>query len=347
MVTVEEYKKLNDYLNDCFIKLERNDWFLLDNISFFDKLSKAFIETVNEYDLGMNTEACNISFNDIYVLAREILEDISPSYLPIFDTLIKSGELDFSYENEYKTSCVTYDHLNDVSLININLSFTHQDVATLIHEFMHKINYGNSFNWYIFTEFISIYFEEYAKRYLLNKGIFKDSLNLNLRISNTLICASDIVSYSRIIFAYEKMGKIDMNSYEFLDEYFTPTDKDDFEDECKVFLQKIQKIENSYKMSILYEKDFNENELYDKIIRSLSKGYRYILGTAVAYYALEHCNKEDIVYLSWHINDEEFRNISFFECLNKIGISSDIITINDCTDAVKKVLENNSHKKDR
>ena len=38
---------------------------------------------------------------------------------------------------------------------------------------------------------------------------------------------------------------------------------------------------------------------------------------------------------------------SFFECLNKIGISSDIITINDCTDAIKKVLENNSHKKDR
>ena len=212
---------------------------------------------------------------------------------------------------------------------------------------MHKINYGNSFNWYIFTEFISIYFEEYAKRYLLNKGIFKDSLNLNLRISNTLICASDIVSYSRIIFAYEKIGKIDRNSYEFLNEYFASTEKNIFENECEMFLQKIQKIENEYKMSILYEKKFSEKELYIKICKRLSGEYRYILGTVLAYYALEHCNKEDIVYLSWHINDEEFRNISFFECLNKIGISSDIITINDCTDAVKKVLENNSHKKDR
>ncbi len=36
----------------------------------------------------------------------------------------------------------------------------------------------------------------------------------------------------------------------------------------------------------------------------------------------------------------------FFECLNKIGISSDI-TINDCTDVIRKVLENNSYKKGR
>ena len=28
----EEYKKLNEYLNDCFKYLEMNDWFLLDNI---------------------------------------------------------------------------------------------------------------------------------------------------------------------------------------------------------------------------------------------------------------------------------------------------------------------------
>lgn len=347
-MTVEEYKKLNDCLNECFIRLEENDWFLLKNLKSFDKISKSFIEIVNEYDLDLNINSDYISFDDIYTLTREIITDISSSFLPIFDTIIESGELDFSYEGEYNTSHFVYSRSKGVSLININRINTYEDIIVLIHEFMHKVSYSNALNRYFFSEFISIYFEEYARKKLLKKGISKNSLNSqNKRIAYTLKIAKDFISYSRIIFAYEKMGKIDMNSYEFLDEYFTPTDKDDFGDECKVFLQKIQKIENSYKMSILYEKDFNENELYDKIIRSLSKGYRYILGTAVAYYALEHCNKEDIVYLSWHINDEEFRNISFFECLNKIGISSDIITINDCTDAVKKVLENNSHKKDR
>ncbi len=105
-----------------------------------------------------------------------------------------------------------------------------------------KVSYGNALNRYFFSEFISIYFEEYARKKLLKKGISKNSLNSqNKRIAYTLKIARDFISYSNILFAYEKMGKIDRNSYEFLDEYFTPTDKDDFEDECKVFLQKIQK----------------------------------------------------------------------------------------------------------
>lgn len=120
------------------------------NLKSFDKISKSFIEIVNEYDLNLNINSDYISFDDIYTLTREIITDISSSFLPIFDTIIESGELDFSYEGEYNTSHFVYSRSKGVSLININRINTYEDIIVLIHEFMHKVSYGNALNRYFF-----------------------------------------------------------------------------------------------------------------------------------------------------------------------------------------------------
>ena len=50
-MTKDEYKKLNEYLNGCFIELEKKDRFLLNNLLIIDKFSCEFIKTTDDYDL--------------------------------------------------------------------------------------------------------------------------------------------------------------------------------------------------------------------------------------------------------------------------------------------------------
>ena len=60
---------------------------------------------------------------------------------------------------------------------------------------------------------------------------------------------------------------------------------------------------------------------YRKCISKLfSSGYRYLYGTLFACYLLENGNKDKIVWLNDHINDEEIKNMDFTSVLKIIGI---------------------------
>ena len=125
----EIYEKINKYLNDICTFLEQDNSFLLDN---------------------------KLTFEDVYLLAREIIETIDFNYLKDFDKLIETGELDFSYDKEYIGSyCHTLikDGKLKIQLININRHFNYDDVVTLIHEFIHYTNTKMSIfllNFYLF-----------------------------------------------------------------------------------------------------------------------------------------------------------------------------------------------------
>lgn len=340
----EDYEKLNYYLNGCFQELEKNDSFLLRNILPISKLINDFAFLTNQYEFKNDTKSNHLTYQDIYLLAREIIESIDKGYLVYYDDLIKSGKLDFSYNHDYPCSQFVFGIDADVKLININREFNYIDVSTLVHEFMHYMNCligPITINRYLLTEFISIYFEEYAKIYLLKKGVPKEELMFNERIIYTRCIANDFNSYALIFLVYEKIGNIDENSWKFLYQNYVDISKEIFEEECKELLVKLQEIEETYKMEIMFERNFNEKELFMKQVTLFNSDYRYILGTILAYDTLEYNKFEQMVYLCNHINDEKYSEMNLLNVLETIDIDIDQIDLK----TVEKIIIHNNKKK--
>ena len=86
-MTEEMYKRLNDYLNDIFIELDKKDKIFVDNLKSIVILNTIIDKLFN----GCITSECkvnNLSFNDVFLLGREIIEYINPKYLEEYDELI-------------------------------------------------------------------------------------------------------------------------------------------------------------------------------------------------------------------------------------------------------------------
>ena len=145
-MTKEEIKKLNDYFNNIFIELEKNDFFLLDNFEAIAMFTQNYCNFTSELKLEEKNKTNNLTFEDVYLLAREIIEKIDKNYLQDYDNLIKSGELDFGFNNEYDDSHCTYLVKKKQKLIDINREFNYNDVIVLIHEFIHYTNGKKKFN---------------------------------------------------------------------------------------------------------------------------------------------------------------------------------------------------------
>lgn len=90
-MTSEEYKKLNDYLNLIFLELQKEDQFLLDNLSVITNLSIDYVNILKKYDLSDNSIQNNMTWQDVYLLARDIIETIDKNYLEQYDKLIDNG----------------------------------------------------------------------------------------------------------------------------------------------------------------------------------------------------------------------------------------------------------------
>lgn len=348
----EKYQKLNYYLNGVFKELENNDAFLLRNILNLARLSDDYVHLTDNYNFKIYNKQNNLTFNDVYLLAREIVEGIDKNYLEYYDKLIENGILDFSYNHEYPVSQFLWNDEKEIRLININRNFNYIDVTSLIHEFMHYMNHIDnklSNNRYLLTEAISIYFEEYAKRYLIQKGISKEKLFLNERIMSTKRTASNFNWYSLIFLAYEKFGNIDNNTYKFLNEYFLSIEKEEFEEECSKALELCEKEYKKYKFKYKMEtEDVNlnsfENNLFERLSGFVNKDYRYILGTYIAYYALEHSSLEKMTYLCNHINEYQYSKMDPIDVLKYANI--DIYEL-DIEIIEKVILENKTKRKEK
>ena len=66
--------------------------------------------------------------------------------------------------------------------------------------------------------------------------------------------------------------------------------------------------DNGQQLNCMYYNS-RDGKFTEKCISSLfSSGYRYLFGTLFACYLLENGNKDKVVWLNDHINDEEIRN---------------------------------------
>lgn len=358
----EDYKRLNDYLNDTFIYLSGYDRFFIQNMQSIFILNNMLYGKLKDIDLEHKFYKNNLTFEDVFELARNEIEKINPNYLKEFDKLIDSGRLGLfkqkeninikevdDYEkiseienNEQETR---YDsvcsYTEDDYFIDLAREYNYNDVLMLIHEFIHSTNSSENMGEYryILTEFFSIYFEMYAQRNLLESGINSSELDIFDRIKDTGKISKEMNEYDLVFISYNLFGNIKENSYEDLEKYhIVSSTKKEFECACVRLLkyfdyQKIQYNNES--------KEFNLHD-YRKCISILfSSGYRYLLGTLFSCYLLENENKDKIVWLNDHINDEKMKNMNLIDVLKMIDINLTDENINEkLVESAQKYYEN-------
>lgn len=337
----EDYKRLNDYLNDTFIYLSGYDRFFIQNMQSIFILNNMLYGKLKDIDLEHKFYKNNLTFEDVFELARNEIEKINPNYLKEFDKLIDSGRLGLfkqkeninikevdDYEkiseienNEEETR---YDsvcsYTEDDYFIDLAREYNYNDVLMLIHEFIHSTNSSENMGEYryILTEFFSIYFEMYAQRNLLESGINSSELDIFDRIKDTGKISKEMNEYDLAFMAYNLFGNVKEDSYEDLEKYhIVSSTKEEFESVCINLLKYFDY------QKIVYNNENKEFNLYDyrKCISILfSSGYRYLFGTLFACYLLENGNKDKVVWLNDHINDEEIKNMNFIDVLKIIGI---------------------------
>lgn len=330
----EMYQKLNYYLNDFFLYLQKNHPIFLANLDNFYNINN---EIINEFNGNYNAKikSYNLKYDEVYYLAREIVESIDCKYLEKFDAILDSGILNFSYENEYTDSHYRYiyDYKKRIGYneININRCFSYIDVTTLIHEFFHYTNRdGILTNVGVFlTEVVSIYFEEYAKRYLINeKKLSDDDVGLKLRILVLILMNREFNDFCLVLMAFDKLGNLSKNTSKDMKSILLISDKT-FENKCKILLNKF---ENSNDIEIVYE--------------NLTSQYPYLICTILAYYALNNNDMKDIIKLNDLLKNERCNSYDFIELLEKINIDiTDDTVFYDAFASMQKILNDDKLKK--
>ena len=86
----EDYKRLNDYLNDTFIYLSGYDRFFIQNMQSIFILNNMLYGKLKDIDLEHKFYKNNLTFEDVYELARNEIEKINSNYLKEFDKLIEN-----------------------------------------------------------------------------------------------------------------------------------------------------------------------------------------------------------------------------------------------------------------
>lgn len=334
-MTEEMYRRLNSYLNDIFIELNKKDKIFVDNLVNFSHLNLIINDYVNKNICKVVSKSYQnkLTFNDVYLLAREVIEKINSKYLKEYDELIVSGKLNFDYDNKYSSCCILKAKNGIIAkYIDISRKFNYEDVINLIHEFFHYTQIKDSYmtyNYEFLTEFISIYFEQLATNYLVKeKHIPISELNINLRIIDFLRNNNSFKRYAIILLAYENLGDINKNTINEIDKKIGLKDIY-FEEECINFLKKLDEINE---LSL-------DEEKINKMVSLVNLNYRYIIGTILAYYALKYSNLENMIELNDKINNE-YADKLVEEILEKVNIKINKEMINESLNIIKNSIYN-------
>lgn len=330
-MTEEQYKKLNECLNECFLRLQVVDPVFIENLRMLSYASDVIVDSFEER-IENNSQQNNLTFEDVYLLAREIVRNINECYLEKFDKLIKSGSLAFYDDNQSENSNYTYIKSVKQDIIDIKRMFNYEDVGILVHEFMHSTNVGKdkTNNAHFLTEFLSIYFEEYCKKYLIEeKQVNLKEIVTNTRIVNFLHANRNFNHYCLVLLAYDKLGNITTNTPNEMKKILGITDNT-FENEC---LDILKQLKNKEKLT------FSNENVYNKMVNYFDRSYRYVIGTLLAYYALNYCKFEDIVKLNEKINTEEFSNMNVIKILETIGIKINREFLQKAIECIKSSIQ--------
>lgn len=338
------FYKVNKYLNIICNELEKKDSFLLNYSSLIDYLSQGIITKLKDsVDYRLYDKKSNLTFMDVYNLARDIIESINPKYLRDYDKILDNGILNFDYENNQNPSSFTYDYDTNKMSININRSFSYRDVITLIHEYFHYTNYSenNSINQNILTEFISIYFETYTINYLRGIGISDEDINSYDRLDDLIKNYELFKPYSEIITIFNNYGGVDKYC---IDKYCERNENANFNfviQKSVVLSFVLEVIEHNY-----YESECKDFSLEENLSEMFKDNYKYIIGIIFTFYAIDSVDKESIVLLNDNINTKELGDMDTAELLNMIGINiNDGSFIDKVVESIRKFVKSSEKQR--
>lgn len=311
----EKDKKLIEYLEKIekyiinYPDIEEN----LMAIIYFTDMTR---EAIKQIEVKEKENVQNhLTIEEVIQLAREILIIIDPSLVEIFNKVLYDGTLDFEYkekpfdepleENEtiQEESIFRYNHIAEIKSIDLIRQFNYNDVTNLIHEFMHYASFRPvvCLRKNLFTEYFSYYFEMLAMRYLLlEKHIPENELDYEHIIPGMKKCLENLSNFEYPYLSYTKFGTIDIEAF---NRYFANYSKDEYEEERDYCLNAFQSAENQGK------------QVEEFAFSNYTYGWGYIL----AFWSLEHLDKNQVLTFYKEIYDEENRHLSLEQLLHKYG----------------------------
>ena len=327
----EDYKKLNNYLNEMLSYLEKEAPEVIDNLRLINDYSFRLDKELKKYNLEYEIKEKNLSIVDVIYITRNIIKSINIDYLNKFDEILKSGILNFDFgdldefikddevkkeDNKKKNnkSMVIYDVETNVKSVEIERNFNYKDVKILVHEFIHYVgrDYNNELlkNYHLLSEFIAIYFESYANDYLFENGISEDEIDYLDRIISTHNKAHFLSAETSVLLAYHILGYIDESTCKELDFLNIP-----FELSEERFNICTKKLLNNF------IKNDNGSNNYNEYCASLGVKFldriNYFMGFLLAFYSRKNKDMKDIIDLN---NSLQKYDINMNELLNGFNI---------------------------
>lgn len=321
----EIYEKLNFYLNEVCLYLEKSEPLLLKNIAYLSNLNDNYLNLLNKYELDSQSVQNHLTYYDVFNITRKIISTIDPNYLQYYDTLIDKGFLEFNYEKDNRSAFTTpfsYFETGKIAYvtIDVNREFNYNDVFILLHEFIHYINLINTnINFQIrndLTEFLAIYFEIYAIDYLINKGINNNEIETLSRIEILKRNCNKFYNYENTLLSFQKFGPLSNYSITLLQKYYKNIKTEDIQNEYKTIYENFTSTINKNK-----EKLKKDPSTLGKCLsrKHFSHNYKYIMATILALYARKYCKFQDVIKLNNNLN--KYENENFSQIFQSIGIN--------------------------
>lgn len=263
-----------------------------------------------------------ISKEDSIKYARIVIESIDQNLIKEFDLFINSDS--FIFHNSFlpnniikNKSCFDFDD-DTINLFSID---PYTDICIIVHEFMHYTNSKNSKNKsalydYLeegkykskYTEFISIYFEKYARDFLVNNyNLPLNSFNNRFRLENIYGVAKLNLEFLLPFYIHDKYGKYNYENY-----LKTIEEEDLVIPKSKQYYDKIHyNVIKTYRETKEIFYDFlkhpnlvNKNlnlKMIQNIIDEPFEKRDYFISTLLAY--KDDIKKEDVLKLSYLLNE--------------------------------------------
>ena len=324
----EVYKKLNSYLNDWFVRVEKEEPVFIENLYNVFLVTNSICKRKIDTDIFQKVNNPKMDSLTSISYARKIIESIDYEMLEKFDVVLSSGILNINEEFYKKDSSYYAAVYNEENIllreqIELQLDYTTDDIRKIVHEFIHLYyNVPNRSQNYIFLiEFFSIYFEEYARNFMEKYNDESLRISSISRINRFLQSVNFIQHFIIVFITYKNLG--------------------DLSNKSQIELKEICHINyNSFE-----QKCYESLELFESENNNIANAYKYIVGTILAYYCIDKVDVKIVLNFGKNINKETYCNLNIFELLQTININLDSNLINETIGKIENELNLTKLKK--
>ena len=305
----KHFDDYNSKLNDICVFLDKEYPILINNIHSIANIVNKSLISFSDVDFNTIYLQNTITNMEVFELAKEVVSKINPEFENDFERIVSNGELDFiNTEDENEENKIdllvgtnfSYYSNSGAKLINVVKEYNYSDVVNLVHEFFHYENYDNDNDTRsFFTEFFSIYYEQFTIDYLIeNKKVDTLEMDVNYRERNFVSICEYLSFFSIPLICYNNFGNISEDSYEKIinsgKARLTEEVYNYYVDEC---------------YSIISENNLTSSE--NLLECNIALPYKYLIDTLAAFYAKNNCDKNKILDLYKNIGN--FKNISIID----------------------------------